>query len=336
MALTESKNEGSVTKEQVSVPNDYTIIRLKRKRTEEPLDALVVQQLFGNGTNHNHKKKKPKRKGSLLVNNKLGKDEVLEDERQQETSLPFIFRFAETVDEISFIDSTKSRQLKDRIAKLINRKETIKRKEPDIKHNREKKISMFKENVRKERYKVIDKNRQKSRAQLSFSGETEEEEEVANELFKMYDAVKEDETTIKPNVIWENDLDSDIMCNFIPMIKEYLTLQDKFDKEHKADNNNNNNNNNNETDSDDEYVYDVYYRDDSMILDDDNELRNISALTWFDENEIFSNELSSQEEYVYSDEEDSNAEDYYAHDYPDEEILWSEQDGNSSDDDYFL
>ncbi|CAG8453381.1 8766_t:CDS:2 [Diversispora eburnea] len=233
------------SKEQVSVPNDYTIIRLKRKRTEEPLDALVVQQLFGIGTNHNHKKKKPKRKGSLLVNNKLGKDEVLENEEQQETSLPFIFRFAETVDEISFIDSTKSQQLKDRIAKLINRKDSIKRKEPDIKHNREKKISMFKENVRKERYKVIDKNRQKK------------EEEVADELFKMYDAVKEDETTIKPK-------------------------------------------------------------------------------TWFDENEIFSNELSSQEEYVYSDEEDSNAEDYYKHDYPDEEILWSEQDGNSSDDDYFL
>lgn len=55
----------------------------------------------------------------------------------------------------------------------------------------------------------------------------------------------------------------------------FSLVQDNIDKEYKA---NSNDKENKKTDSDDEYVYDVYYRDDSMILDDDNEFRNISAL----------------------------------------------------------
>jgi hypothetical protein len=64
---------------------------------------------------------------------------------------------------------------------------------------------------------------------------------------------------------------------------------------------------------------------------------NIAALTWFnnDENELFVNESDEKDDFVYSDEEDSNAEDYYTHDYPDEDEdeTWSIQEETSYDND---
>jgi hypothetical protein len=46
--------------------------------------------------------------------------------------------------------------------KLINRKDTLKRKEINIKQIREQQIARTNENRREERYKVIDRNRQKN------------------------------------------------------------------------------------------------------------------------------------------------------------------------------
>ncbi|CAG8550414.1 6020_t:CDS:2, partial [Cetraspora pellucida] len=195
--------ENSIYDEPTKTP--YTIVRLKRKRNAEPLDALEA------------------------------------------SSLPFVFRFAETVDEISFNDSTKSQQLKDRITKLINRKEKVRLKERSIKQTRDQQIAWFKENTRRERYKVIDRNRQSGSFPHFSSDSIEDEETATDEMFKMYDAVKEE----------------------IP----------------------------------------------------------IAPKTWFndDDNGIFVKGTTEKDEYEYSDEEDSNAEDYYTHDYPDEEEVWSEQ-----------
>ncbi|CAG8810666.1 6299_t:CDS:2, partial [Dentiscutata erythropus] len=107
-AVNQTPEHSTIYEETTRTP--YTIVRLKRKRNAEPLDALVVQQQLV---------KKPKRQGSLPKDMKL-----VEEQKQNEgSSLPFVFRFAETVDEISFNDSTKSQQLKDRITKLINRKD---------------------------------------------------------------------------------------------------------------------------------------------------------------------------------------------------------------------
>ncbi|CAG8580168.1 5792_t:CDS:10 [Acaulospora morrowiae] len=294
---------------------EFTIVRLKRKRNAEPLDALVVKQLIENGIEH--KKKRPKQQ-----TDDKGKENVSDESKDHEKeSVPLIFRFAETVDEISFSDSNKKQQLKDRIVKLINRKDPVRRKEHEVKKFRDQQIAMFKESARKERYKVIDRNRQKSGASLFSSDENEDGEEVSNELFKMYDAVREEEASSRKTLNIINDQDSDIMCNFIPMIREYLTLEENADKEDHVE-------------SDDEYVYDVYYRDDFMSFDDTNDYHNIAALTWFEEdNHIFMKE-ATKDEFEYSDEEDSNAEDYYTHDYPDEEEVWSEQEAYSSEDDY--
>ncbi|CAG8755380.1 20063_t:CDS:2 [Cetraspora pellucida] len=238
----------------------YTIVRLKRKRNAEPLDALVVQQQLV---------KKPKRQGSL-------KNEVksIEEQKTDEaSSLPFVFRFAETVDEISFNDSTKSQQLKDRITKLINRKEKVRLKERSKKQTRDQQITWFKENTRRERYKVIDRNRQSGSFPHFSSDSIEDEENAADEMFKMYDAVKEE----------------------IPIAPKLVAL---------------------------------------FLIEESNNFMEIHGSqihrrrrTWFndDDNGIFVKGTTEKDEYEYSDEEDSNAEDYYTHDYPDEEEVWSEQ-----------
>lgn len=44
-------------------------------------------------------------------------------------------------------------------------------------------------------------------------------------MFNMYEAVREDEHPKAPKLFPDEDNadDEDIMCNFIPMVKEYLT-----------------------------------------------------------------------------------------------------------------
>ncbi|RIB04836.1 hypothetical protein C2G38_2221311 [Gigaspora rosea] len=266
-----------------STKTSYTIVRLKRKRNAEPLDALVVQQQLV---------KKPKRQGSLPKDMKATEEQKI----NEDSSLPFVFRFAETVDEISFNDSTKSQQLKDRITKLINRKDKVRPKERSIKQIRDQQIAWFNENTRRERYKVIDRNRQSGNLAHFSSDSVEDEENATDEMFKMYDAVKE-ELPIEPK-----------------LVALFLIVQENIDKE-------------SNTDSDNDYVYDVYYHDDSMVFDDKPEYQNYASLTWFndDDNGIFVKETAGKDDFEYSDEEDSNAEDYYTHDYPDEEEVWSEQ-----------
>lgn len=45
------------------------------------------------------------------------------------------------------------------------------------------------------------------------------------DMFSMYEAVREDEHPKAPKLFPDEDNadDEDIMCNFIPMVKEYLT-----------------------------------------------------------------------------------------------------------------
>ncbi|GES90623.1 probable RNA polymerase II nuclear localization protein SLC7A6OS [Rhizophagus clarus] len=310
--------------ESTTTPSGLTIVRLKRKRNEEPLDALVVQH-FENG--HSPEKKKVRRKASNLKVEAKENLKIKAEKVETKEPIPFIFRFAETVDEISFNDSNKTQQLKDRIVKLMNRKDTLRRKGIDIKQIREQQIARTNENRREERYKVIDRNRQKN-GSFNISGDdVEDNDEAFTELFKMYDAVKESEAPIEPKFVEEDDIDSEIMCNFIPMVRQYLSLQEQIDKEGKPD-------------LDDGYVYDIYYRDDAMDLDDQFNYNNIASLTWFngDENEIFVNESDEKDEFVYSDEEDSNAEDYYTHDYPDEDEdeIWNVQEETSYESDSYF
>ncbi|KAI8968977.1 hypothetical protein BDF20DRAFT_838953 [Mycotypha africana] len=75
-----------------------TILRIKRKRTEEPLDALLVHQ-------ENEKRvKKNVEKGNKSSELKISG-----------AAFPTLFRLAETVEEKSFANIDEAKKLKDRI-----------------------------------------------------------------------------------------------------------------------------------------------------------------------------------------------------------------------------
>lgn len=87
----------------------------------------------------------------------------------------------------------------------------------------------------------------------------------------------------------------DIMCNFIPMVKEYLTRKVFFStqKDLKSDiilvlvQEK-------ETEKEEDYVYDVYYRDDSSFEQAINS-KNVGSLVWFDDSSEYLDDDSDSE-----------------------------------------
>lgn len=69
--------------------------------------------------------------------------------------------------------------------------------------------------------------------------------------------------------------------------------------------------------TEDDYVYDVYYRDDENLEQGMNSM-NVGSLVWFDNESEYLDDDSDSELGDFADE-DSNAEDYYQNDYPEEE-----------------
>ncbi|CDH53955.1 predicted protein [Lichtheimia corymbifera JMRC:FSU:9682] len=254
-----------------------TLLRIKRKRTEEPLDALLVQ------TQANEKRPRKENDKALSVS---------------PSALPTFFRLAETVEEKGLKNAADAQKLKDRIALRVNRiPETV----------QERKDRLMQQNmntIREARYRVVQKNRNSAHM-------------PDMDMFNMYEAVREDEHPKAPKLFPDEDNadDEDIMCNFIPMVKEYLTLNDRKQEE------------------EDDYVYDVYYQDNSESAGAFKDL-TIGSLIWFNEETQYMNDESDSEAADF-DDEDSNAEDFYQNDYPDEESdeEFEEQYGYSSGDD---
>ncbi|KAI8972713.1 hypothetical protein BDB01DRAFT_808947 [Pilobolus umbonatus] len=268
--------------------DQLTILRIKRKRIEEPLEALLVQQ---------DKEKRIKRgieKNELTVSAAV---------------LPTLFRLAETVEEKSFSNLDEAQKLKDRISRRIqpgSRPQTP----ISVEERKEKLVQGQKEASRKARYRVVNQNRSKGNAEAPPVVQSASQK-AAKDLFQMYEAVKEDDNK-HAKLFMDDDTEDpdDIMYNFIPMVKEYLTLNEKEE-------------------DDDDYVYDVYYQADHHMGQVIN-TANIGSLVWFDDNsEYLDNDSDSELGDI--EDEDSNAEDYYQNDYPEEEGSDEFEDQNNYD-----
>ncbi|KAI9318642.1 hypothetical protein BX666DRAFT_1930068 [Dichotomocladium elegans] len=256
-----------------------TLLRIKRKRTEEPLDALLLQTQV-------HEKRLRKDTNVLTVNAE---------------ALPTIFRLAETVEEKGLKIPAEAQRLKERISRRL-----MNRAPPETTEERKDRLVQEKMNtIRQARYRVVQKNR--NSAMLPDM-----------DLFQIYEAVREDEDKKTPQLFPDEDNadDEDILYNFIPMVKEYLTLNERKQED------------------ENDYVYDVYYRDDSKSADAIQN-GNVGSLVWFDEDKQYMNDKDSDSDVGNEEDEDSNAEDYYQNDYPDEESdgEFEDQFGYSSEDD---
>ncbi|KAG1148502.1 hypothetical protein G6F37_010846 [Rhizopus arrhizus] len=263
--------------------NQLTILRIKRKRTEEPLDALLLHQ-----ENEEKRLKKNNENKSVL--------------KVSATALPTVFRLAETVEEASFSNLDEAKKLKDRIARRIQ-PGTSRPQTPVSREERKEQLMQKQSDVsKKARYRVINQNRSKTVEQNAPPVVQSSAEKAAQDLFQMFEAVREDETNNnnkQPKLFVDEDADDvdDIMCNFIPMIKEYLTLNEKEPE-------------------DDDYVYDVYYREEHNPVVNTS---NVGSLVWFDGATEYMDDNDTDSEIGDVEDEDSNAEDYYQNDYPEEE-----------------
>lgn len=257
----------------------YTILRIKRKRNEEPLDALVVDS------------------GARRKKSRGGTN---------------VFQFAETVEEGTWNSSQRKQELQARISSLAQEKpqpETV--SSPPL----SKSGSRSPTTERSVRQSPVDMHRSykvvlnDEAAKISQSRQSTappkilSSKELAKPSFTMYEAIPE--ATRENTPALEDDPD---MANFLPMLQEYLKVND-IDTSHPSKSRNA---------DDSDYVWDVFYQRPTKFQSLYEYSNNIGTVTGLppDTDLSDSDDESSVEDEV---DEDSNDENWYANDYPDEE-----------------
>ncbi|KAG0298281.1 hypothetical protein BGZ97_004127 [Linnemannia gamsii] len=322
------KRAGSFDPPTTNQTNDegLTILRIKRRRNEEPLDTLVVQEQL--------EKLAGKKQRKTEDESQREKENAAAGLLQLPKAAPAVFRLATTVNKELFKDPTQSSKLREKITNMAEssprpRSRLMERHTADyderVQERRGELAATKRQEARTARYRVINQKRSgystpDSKLPPKVKSSNEVAAEAQLDIFKMYDAVKEDEPKSKQQVAKEAE-EADIMCNFLPMVREYLTISDsKVEPKISVDEtavsgrlssaSNRRGDTGGSSDSEDEYVYDIYYRD--VNADHVKEL-------WFsdDENNFMNEDDSSDDDYEDS---DSNAEDYYQNDYPEDEL----------------
>ncbi|KAF8195510.1 hypothetical protein BJ912DRAFT_923745 [Pholiota molesta] len=288
----DSEVEPATTTLSDTIPNppapatpSYTILRIKRKRNEEPLDALVVESRI----------RRKKSRGGVGV-----------------------FQYAQTVEDSAWDDATQ-KSIQDEISRLA--------RETAVKVAAEAKGAIppaaaevpplpFRESQRKKlRHVDILSSKQMSRSPRLppkvYSTKELEARKNARD-FKMYDAIRQSETPMAVD-------ESSEMDKFLPMLNDYLNLHDEkmrspapssgpkkpASSELKA--------------SDNDYVWDVFYHRPATSTEW-NAVANVGTVTGLPPSfgDGYDSTSDSEEEFDEADE-DSNAEEYYKNDYPEEE-----------------
>ncbi|KAG2181354.1 hypothetical protein INT43_008937, partial [Umbelopsis isabellina] len=281
------RRDPQLPSEKLAEPQ-LTILRIKRKRNEEPLEALLY---IWSNIYHIWK-------------------HMLTQHADEETKsvLPKLFRLAETVNEQSFKNVIEARKLKERITRRIqpgSRPST-----PSLESRKEQRAEKQQLDAKTARYRVIQQNRRNKESPAGPPQVESASEKMSNELFHMFEAVKDNEDN-KANILLSEDAEDDtVMCNFISMVKEYLTVEERNEAARKFEQN--------PAEDEEAYVYDVYYRDDTTVQTAF-PAQNVGALIWGDEEYELMDDDFEDSDVVDSEDEDSNAEDFYQNDYPEEE-----------------
>ncbi|KAI0761986.1 hypothetical protein BD413DRAFT_720656, partial [Trametes elegans] len=293
----------------------YAILRIKRKRTEEPLDALV----------YDIAPRKKKSRGGLNV-----------------------FQYAGTVEQAAWNDEQQKEELEKRLAGLARESAQKKLQEtaapspavaaapatspapvpvPAVVPTSPSKAKptpahaamRAKYGQPRRTYTIVPQEqvplephakKHHATAPPKIYSSKEVEEMKRGAAFKMYDAVPSSASgTIGPS-----DTDKEIE-KFLPLLKDYLNVDDISPPSAPQTPANGDG-------MDEDYVYDVFYHrpTTSRELYDAGAGSNIAKLTGLPpELSGLYGEDDSDDEYDDEDDEDSNAEDWYTNDYPEEE-----------------
>ncbi|TBU39125.1 hypothetical protein BD309DRAFT_970384 [Dichomitus squalens] len=303
----------------------YAIVRIKRKRNEEPLDALVVDAA----------PTRKKSKGGLNV-----------------------FQYAGTVEQAEWNDEKQKKELEKHLAEIARESAQRKREEatvvlpsavapsvpvvqqpppanasspitypvpaPSLKRPPYQAPSRTYTIVQQEQpaQEPYPRRRQGNAPPKVWSSKELDAAKRAAQV-KMYDAVPSTSTGKQAGAPSEVDVEID---KFLPLLKDYLNVSELTPPAPgmpvKGDG------------MDEDYVYDVFYHRPTTAkeLYDPASSSNIAKLTGLPpELSGLSGEDSSDEEDSDEDDEDSNAEDWYTNDYPEEEESDRENEEDLSD-----
>ncbi|KAK2459666.1 hypothetical protein APHAL10511_008311 [Amanita phalloides] len=274
----------------LSTSAPYAILRIKRKRNEEPLDALVVESRV----------RRKKYRGGIDV-----------------------FQFAQTVEDDAWKDERMKKVIENEISRLSREAskeeaKTLNGLTPD--RPKSSTVRQKKED-NKRRYTILERDPGGSVNETRFRKPpivvSSKDVAKSQSNFKLYDAIPSPEKA-HPSV------DSDIE-KFLPMLKDYLSLQDislnssepsKKEQEPTASSTIASKT----TVRTDDYVWDIFYRRPVMI-DEWIDKANVATLTGMSLFEEGLYDSGSDSEMEAEGDVDSNAEEYYKNDYPEEEEL---------------
>ncbi|KAF6757558.1 hypothetical protein DFP72DRAFT_1168320 [Ephemerocybe angulata] len=289
-------------------PAPYTILRIKRKRNEEPLDALVVED----------KVRRKKSKGAVGV-----------------------FQYAQTVENNAWNDAKSQKEIQDAISKLSTMHAAIAEEKAKQKTRQHSPLAARHGSPHTaRRYTIIEVDQNMSPTKqtpgsLPQSGSVKEDEQMPSVPdFKMYDAVPS-VPDIKPV---EEDPE---MVKFQSMLSDYLSINDiqlsplsQSPSVIRTDASSNDSIPKPPT-AEDEYVWDVFYHMPTSLTEW-NDLANVGMLSTFPAS-LFDEDYEDDSESELEDEadEDSNEEDFYRNDYPDEESDSDEFHEHSEHDEVF-
>ncbi|KAJ2744104.1 hypothetical protein GGI20_003244 [Coemansia sp. BCRC 34301] len=265
-----------------------TILRVKRKRDQEPLDALVL-----------HKKQQNQRKKFSRLSNSF----------DDECATPLLFALGETISESDFGDSGKLQALQDRLTQLSTTytgDNTMEVEEERVVANRQP-PQQFRV-VSKQQVRLGDNYRQ-GIPQVLSAADMRGRHAAQQRAIAMFDAVTDDRQDLRHQNLGPRDPYAEIALghapspsplpppaatgvdDLVPMVRDYLSLAP--------------------ADCAPEYVYDFYYARSAQSSD---ALLSMGSVTWMVDEDL--DDESSDED---DEDEDSNSEGYYANDYPDDD-----------------
>ncbi|KAL1673430.1 hypothetical protein EV122DRAFT_222624 [Schizophyllum commune] len=271
----------------------YTLLRVKRKRNEEPMEGLVIES----------RARSKKKRGTVDL-----------------------FSYAKTMEDSEWQEGVEQ-SLRDEVSRL-NRE--AKEKAAQVAADATAKADAEKaaltappspRTLRAQRYTIVAKDDEetpsRTRAPTSppkvWSSKELEQQSSAPDI-KMYDAVPDDGSGEKPASPMDSEIDK-----FIPLLDEYLKMNDIHTKDQAADK---------KEDGADDYVWDVFYRR-TANPGDVPAHTNWATVTGLPPSSGDYDSASDSDEESDEADEDSNAEDWYANDYPEEEM--TDEDDLSSD-----
>ncbi|XP_033113116.1 probable RNA polymerase II nuclear localization protein SLC7A6OS [Anneissia japonica] len=304
-----------------------TLVRVKRKHTDDPVEALVLsckRAKKGPTSSGGAKSSASSKSASSEVKNvfrfagtvaqkdqalpKHIEDVIQRGQLQYKTkgNIPAHVKAKQQQKQTS-INNRYRMVAKHRGISLEKQNETLSVSNQDTEADKPKKVSLRKKIVR--RLSTKSANRDHSASVVNATaGSSKEVEDEARRLFNIYEVVQENLDDILSNkpaklasLDDEDDDDDVVMCNNVRMLREKLTISDG--DTHRRDT--------------DEYVYDLYYAESS-----DFDFASEHVVLGLDPYNLSQPVVTEEEEdagYGQDDDEDSNDENNWKNDYPDED-----------------